>query len=71
MRSNPVVHQLPGHLITVEQMHAELQKAQHEDCTLSSCDMVEYCWRHLKESGHSPEVPAVDCPKCRKKNLPA
>ena len=63
--SNPVLHELPNQSMTPAQMHRELNKEIHADCTLKTCAISRYCWVSLKELSHAhPHDMPEDCGMC-------
>jgi len=62
---NPAHHQFPGDALSLAQMHHELTRDVHADCTLQTCEMLRGCWIVLTSLGHPHPFNSPDeCPQC-------
>ena len=57
------LHQYPDRDLPPAQLHQELAKVRHADCTHADCEMTRYCWHRLVELGHRPRG-ACTVPGC-------
>lgn len=65
MATDPVQHQYPNHALSPVQMHREIARDLHADCTVPTCEMLRGCWTRLIETGHPhPTDSPADCPAC-------
>ncbi|ATL69053.1 hypothetical protein CRH09_25630 [Nocardia terpenica] len=49
-----VSHETPSHAMTPEEMHYEVEREVHVDCTLEQCGMKGALWARLSNTGHLP-----------------
>ncbi len=56
--------------MSAAQMHREIARDRHADCTVRTCEMLRGCWTRLIEMGHPhPTDLPDDCPICTRSSV--
>ena len=67
MAADRIEHRGPSNAMAPAQMHREISRDLHADCTVGTCEMLRGCWTRLIETGHPhPTDSPADCSTCTK-----
>lgn len=66
MIADPVLHGWPERALCAYDMHIELARPRHDQCTILTCDMKRFAWTGLAQIGHDPVCTIDECPECVK-----